>query len=130
MATGDKGGSFAAIAEDGSSGFPPTVSISPVAREDCSLTVVAYGYQAEVARRVLERLAIEEELFAELLVPAQLSPIDWTPIERSVSATGALLTVEERTEGWSWGIQVAVELGSRLFGRLSARPWCWLARAT
>jgi pyruvate/2-oxoglutarate/acetoin dehydrogenase E1 component len=122
MTIGDNGGSFAAIAEDGSSGFPPTVSISPIAREECSLTVVAYGYQAEVARRVLERLAIEEELFAELLVPAQLSPIDWTPIERSVSATGALLTVEEGTQGWSWGTGVAAELGSRLFGRLVRAP--------
>ena len=66
-------------------------SIRPVAREDCSLTVVAYGYQAELARRVLERLAIEEEIFAELLVPAQLSPVDWVPLERSVAATGSLL---------------------------------------
>ena len=64
--------------------LPATVSIRPVAREDCSLSVVAYGYQAELTRRVLERLAIEEELFAELLVPAQLSPVDWAPLERSV----------------------------------------------
>ena len=49
----------------------PTVSIRPVAREDCSLTVLAYGYQAELARRVLERLAIEEEIFGELVVPAR-----------------------------------------------------------
>ena len=60
-----------------------------MAREDCSLTVVAYGYQAELARRVLERLAIEEELFAELLVPAQLSPVDWAPLERSVASPAA-----------------------------------------
>ena len=58
-------------------------------RAACTLTVVAYGYQAELARRVLERLAVEEEIFVELLVPAQIAPMDWDPIERSVAETGA-----------------------------------------
>jgi acetoin:2,6-dichlorophenolindophenol oxidoreductase subunit beta len=113
---------LATIGHDGSRGFPPTVAIRMVAREECSLSVVAYGYQAELARRVLERLAIEEELFAELLVPAQLSPVDWAPLERSVSATGSLLTVEESTGGWSWGTEIASELGCRAFGRLRRAP--------
>jgi acetoin:2,6-dichlorophenolindophenol oxidoreductase subunit beta len=110
------------IAADGAAGFPPTVSIRPVRREDCSLTVVAYGYQAELARRVLDRLAIDEEIFGELLVPAQLSPIDWGPIERSVAVTGSVLTVEEGTGGWSWGTEVAARVGSRLFGHLRRAP--------
>jgi acetoin:2,6-dichlorophenolindophenol oxidoreductase subunit beta len=109
-------------ADVGSPGFPPTVSIRLVDREECSLTVVAYGYQAELARRVLERLAIEEELFAELLVPAQLSPVDWAPLEVSATVTRSLLTVEESTGGWSWGTEIAAELGSRLFGRLRRPP--------
>jgi pyruvate/2-oxoglutarate/acetoin dehydrogenase E1 component len=112
----------ATITREGSPGFPPTVSIRLVPREDCSLSVVAYGYQAELTRRVLERLAIEEELFAELLVPAQLSPVDWAPLERSVAETGSLLTVEEGTGGWSWGTEIAAELGSELFGRLRRAP--------
>jgi pyruvate/2-oxoglutarate/acetoin dehydrogenase E1 component len=116
------GGDLGGIAEDGSEGALPTVSLRFVPREDCSLTVVAYGYQAELSRRVLERLAIEQELFAELLVPAQLSPIDWGPLERSVALTGSLLTVEEGTGGWSWGTEVAAGLGSRLFGRLRRAP--------
>jgi pyruvate/2-oxoglutarate/acetoin dehydrogenase E1 component len=106
----------------GSPGFPPTVSIRLVDREECSLTVVAYGYEAELARRVLERLAIEEELFAELLVPAQLSPVDWAPLALSAAVTGSLLTVEESTGGWSWGTEIAAELGGRLFGRLRRAP--------
>jgi pyruvate/2-oxoglutarate/acetoin dehydrogenase E1 component len=116
------GAGLAVITRDGSPGVPPTVSIRLVPREDCALTVVAYGYQAELARRVLERLAIEEELFAELLVPAQLSPVDWAPLERSVAITGGLLTAEESTGGWSWGTEIAAELGSRLFGRLRRAP--------
>jgi acetoin:2,6-dichlorophenolindophenol oxidoreductase subunit beta len=120
--TTGNGDGFGGIAEDGSPDALPTVSSRLVPREECSLTVVAYGYQAELVRRVLERLAIEEELFAELLVPSQLSPIDWGPLERSVTATGSVLTVEEGTGGWSWGTEVAAGLGSRLFGRLRRAP--------
>jgi pyruvate/2-oxoglutarate/acetoin dehydrogenase E1 component len=116
------GASPAVVGRDGAPGVPPTVSIRLVAREECALSVVAYGYQAELTRRVLERLAIEEELFAELLVPAQLSPVDWVPLERSASVTGSLLTVEESTGGWSWGTEIAAELGARLFGRLRRAP--------
>ena len=110
------------FAEGGSEDAPPTVSIRFVPREECSLTVVAYGYQAELSQRVLERLAIEQEVFAELLVPAQLSPIDWGPLERSATVTGSILTVEEGTGGWSWGTEVAAGLSARLFGRLRHAP--------
>jgi acetoin:2,6-dichlorophenolindophenol oxidoreductase subunit beta len=123
MRTGEDGPNVEPTAtDDGSLGFPATVSIRPVPREDCSLTVVAYGYQAELTRRALDRLAIEEEIFGELLVPGQLWPVDWAPLERSLAATGSLLTVEEGTGGWSWGTGVAAGLGSRLFGHLRRAP--------
>jgi len=122
MATnGDRGG-VETITAEASRGFPDTVSIRLANREECSLTVVAYGYQAELARRALERLAFDEELLAELIVPAQLSPLDWGPLERSVAVTGRLLTVEESTGGWSWGTELAAEVAQRQFGRLRAAP--------
>jgi len=99
---------------------PPTVSIRQVDRQSCAATVIAYGYQAELARRVQERLALEEELFVELLIPAQLSPLDFAPIEASAGVTGSLLTVEEGTAGWSWGTEIAAEMSRRLFGALRA----------
>ena len=106
------------VAHPESSDGLPTVALRAVDREDCAATIVAYGYQAELARRVLERLAIREELFAELLVPAQISPMDWAPVEASASVTGSLLTIEEGTTGHSWGTEVAAVMSRRLFGRL------------
>jgi acetoin:2,6-dichlorophenolindophenol oxidoreductase subunit beta len=125
-ATGD--GILVAHPEPAGTGLP-TVALRAVDREDCAATVVAYGYQAELARRVLERLAIQEEIFAELLIPAQISPMDWAPVEASASATGSLLTVEEGTIGHSWGTEVAAVMGRRLFGRLR-RPIELLASAS
>ena len=96
----------------------PTLSIRPVSREDCSFTILAYGYQAELARRVLSRLAVEEEIFGELIVPSQISPLDWEPIDASVNVTGSLLVIEEGVEGFSWGSGVAARISSHFFGKL------------
>jgi pyruvate/2-oxoglutarate/acetoin dehydrogenase E1 component len=94
------------------------VYLSAVPRADCTVTVLAYGYQAHLAAQVIERLAVEEEVFAELVVPAQIAPMDWAPVEQSVSVTGSLVTVEEGTAGWSWGTEAAAVVSRRLFGRL------------
>jgi pyruvate/2-oxoglutarate/acetoin dehydrogenase E1 component len=96
----------------------PTTSIRPVPRADCSFTVLAYGYQAELARRVLSRLAVEEEIFGELLVVSQISPLDWEPIDASVSVTRRLLVIEEGVEGATWGSEVAARISARFFGEL------------
>ncbi len=104
--------------EEASEGRLPTVRLSLVPREDCQLTVVAYGYQAFIAQQVIERLAMEEEIFCELLVPAEIADLDWAPIEASTRQTGALLTVEEGVQGWSWGTEIAAELSQRCFGQM------------
>jgi pyruvate/2-oxoglutarate/acetoin dehydrogenase E1 component len=102
------------LSEDGL----PTVLTRPVDREDCDFTVLAYGYQAELVRRVLARLAVEEEIFGELVVPSQLAPLHWEPLDASVGSTGKLLVVEEGTTGWSWGTEVAARISTRFFGEL------------
>ena len=104
--------------ETGSPGFLPTVTMSYVDPAECTATVLAYGYTALLAARAIETLAVEEEVFAELVVPAQLAPMDWAPVLESVERTGSLVTLEEGMAGWSWGTQAAAEIGQRQFGRL------------
>lgn len=115
-----KNGDFE-VEKKNSEGYLPTYCISLVPPEDCTLTVLAYGYEALLAQRVIEKLALKDEIFCELLVPTHLSPIDWAPIEASVARTGRLLTVEEGVAGWSWGTEIAAEIGRRKFGSLE-RP--------
>jgi pyruvate/2-oxoglutarate/acetoin dehydrogenase E1 component len=104
--------------EEASAGHLPTVAISYVPRSECRATVLAYGYTALLAQRAIEQLAVEEEVFAELLVPAQIAPMDWAPVEASVSVTGSLVTAEEGMAGWSWGVEAAAEIGRRRFSHL------------
>jgi pyruvate/2-oxoglutarate/acetoin dehydrogenase E1 component len=108
----------ATIEPTGTASALPTIAIRYAPRSECEATVVAYGYQAELARRVQARLALEEEVFVELLVAGQLAPLDLEPIAASAAATGSLVTLEEGTAGWSWGTEIASEVGKRLFGEL------------
>jgi pyruvate/2-oxoglutarate/acetoin dehydrogenase E1 component len=96
----------------------PTLALRYSPRSDCRATVVAYGYQAELARRVQARLALEEEMFVELLVVGELAPLDHEPIIASASQTGSVVTLEEGTSGWSWGTEIAAEAAFRLFDTL------------
>jgi pyruvate/2-oxoglutarate/acetoin dehydrogenase E1 component len=85
------------------------------------LTLVAYGYMAELTRQAMLRLAYEYEMFTELLVPTDLKSFN-LPI-----STSRLLTIEEGTLTLGWGAemisQAAQDLGSRLVlaRRLAAR---------
>ncbi|OVE79621.1 alpha-ketoacid dehydrogenase subunit beta [bacterium J17] len=108
------------LSEDKQGVDTATCSLLAVPREDCELTVVAYGYQGHLVAQVIERLAVEDEIFVELLVPAQISDVDWGPIERSVAATKRLLTVEEGTGGWSWGSEIATYINKKFFGELAS----------
>ena len=71
-----------------------------------SVTMVSYGYTAELAAQALVRLAYEFEVFAELVVMGQLAPFDMGPIRQSLRATGRLLTIEEGTRTLGWGTEV------------------------
>lgn len=111
----DRVGALPVMREDGPLA---AACLAPVPRRRCRATVAAYGWMAELARRAVERLAIEEELFVELVVPQRLAPLDADAILASAAATGALLTVEEGTAGWTWGSEVAAVVQRELFGRL------------
>ncbi|KAF0109921.1 MAG: hypothetical protein FD147_1976 [Chloroflexi bacterium] len=71
-----------------------------------TISVAAYGYMAELARQAQLKLAYEEELFTELLIPTRLSPFALQPVVNSVSRTGSLLVIEEGTRTLGWGAEV------------------------
>jgi pyruvate/2-oxoglutarate/acetoin dehydrogenase E1 component len=70
------------------------------------VTMVAYGYMAELCRQALLRLAYEEEIIAELFIPTQLAPIRLGPVLESARRTGRLLAVEEGSLTSGWGSEV------------------------
>jgi pyruvate/2-oxoglutarate/acetoin dehydrogenase E1 component len=99
-------------------GYAPTYTLSLRGAPAAQLTLSAYGYMAELARQAAVRLAYEHEVFSEIVIPTQLSPIETTALIASVARTGCLLTIEEGTHAMGWGAETvacaAEALGARL----------------
>jgi pyruvate/2-oxoglutarate/acetoin dehydrogenase E1 component len=62
-----------------------------------TLSLAAYGYMAELARQAMLKLAFEDEIFAELLVPTDLKDFNLD------ISTHRLLSIEEGTRALGWG---------------------------
>lgn len=84
-----------------------------------SISISAYGYSAEMARQAQLKLAFDEELFSELIVPTRLSPFAIQPLVESVAGTGKVLLVEEGTRSLGWGAEVAALLAETLGDKLN-----------
>jgi len=83
-----------------------------------SVSMSAYGYSAELARQAQLKLAFEEEIFSELIIPTRLSPFALQPLLDSVARTGKVLLIEEGTRTMGWGAEVAALLAETLGDKL------------
>ena len=90
---------------------------APAAR----LTLTSYGYMAELTRQAQLKLAYEDEIFTELVVPTRLAPFDLAPVIDSAAQSGRLLTIEEGTGTLGWGAEVLARAAEHLPGIHAAR---------
>jgi pyruvate/2-oxoglutarate/acetoin dehydrogenase E1 component len=74
------------------------------------LTLAAYGYMADLARKAMLSLAYEDEIFTELVIPTRLAPLEISPILDSARKTGQLLVIEEGALTLGWGAEVLARL--------------------
>jgi pyruvate/2-oxoglutarate/acetoin dehydrogenase E1 component len=74
----------------------------------------------ELARQAMLRLAYENELFVEVVVPTQLAPFELEGLWDSLGRTGRLVIVEEGTHSLGWGAEVAARAAEKLGPRLRA----------
>ncbi len=79
------------------------------------LTIIAYSYTAELARRAMLELAVHDEIFCELVVPTQLSPYTDDGLLESAKRYGKVLVVEEGSRTLGWGAEVLARLAEQLF---------------
>lgn len=104
---------------DGQKRFP-FIHLSIKGAPAASVTLAAYGYMAELARQAQLKLAIESEIFTDLIVPTCLSPFDIAPLRTSVEQTGRLLTIEEGTRTMGWGAEILARISEDNTGLISA----------
>ncbi len=71
-----------------------------------STTVVTFGYSTELALEAQWKLAMEDELFIEVVIPTQICPLDLNPLFSSLRRTRRLVTLEEGGITAGWGSEV------------------------
>ena len=104
------------------SGRYPTVTLSFDAFCRADVTLVAYGGMAELAAAAAEQLLMREEIFCEVVVPSNLSPMNLEPILESLRRTGKLVACEEGTQTAGWGAELIAALSTRAFELFHAPP--------
>lgn len=119
-------GTDASVEVESSGGDYPAYRVRVAGAPAPVLTLVSYGYPAELASQALQVLALQHEVFAELIVYTQLAPLEVAPIVESLRETGGVLTVEEGTRALGWGAEVIASAmqrpGRRVrAGRVAAR---------
>ncbi len=81
------------------------------------VTIIAYGGLSAILLPLLEEYA-DEEINLSLVLPSKIAPFDVSSIVPEVERSGLALIVEEGTEGFTWGSEVAAQLSAKCFGRL------------
>lgn len=99
----------------------PNILLTLKGAPAASVTLTAYGYMAEMARQAQLKLAYEDEIFTELVIPTRLSPFNTGPLLDSTDRTGKLLTIEEGTRTLGWGAEVLAQVSERQPGLKSTR---------
>lgn len=103
--------------------YAPTYTLTLKGAPPPKVTLVAYGYMAELARQAVLKLAYDHEVFCELIVPTQLVPFGPdtrlpASLLHAIQRTHRLLVIEEGTLTLGWGAEVLARateaLGSEL----------------
>jgi pyruvate/2-oxoglutarate/acetoin dehydrogenase E1 component len=98
--------------------YAPTYSLKVTDAPPPKLTIVAYGYMAELALEASLRLAYEEEIFTEVVIPTQLAPFLMKPIIDSVHKTQRLVVVEEGSRTLGWGTEILARAAEALGNKI------------
>ncbi len=100
----------------------PTMTLAFGGLVGGDVTIVAYGGMVEIAVAAAERLLIEDEIYAEVVVPTELQPFDVQPVADSVRRTGRLVTCEEASRAAGFGAEVSARVCDESFDALRAAP--------
>ena len=98
----------------------PTITLSPVDFAQPHVTVATYGGMAPLVTSAVQRLLIEEEIYAEVVIPSQVMPLSLEPLLESVRRSHRVVVVEEGTRRSGWGAELAASLQEEAFSDLRA----------
>ncbi|HZU76550.1 MAG TPA: transketolase C-terminal domain-containing protein, partial [Dehalococcoidia bacterium] len=91
-----------------------------VAREGKDVTLIGYGRQVNMLVRVAERLAVDEDVQAEVIDLRSIRPLDEATIIASVRKTNRAVVVQEQWRRFSVASEVSALIQEQAFDDLDA----------
>ena len=88
----------------------PTLILSANEFQSADATVVTYGGMVPVVMEAALELAIEHEIFVDIVAPSQLSPLRADDLLPSLRRSRRLVVAEEGAISWGWGAEVVAKL--------------------
>lgn len=96
-----------------SRGYFPTTTLSLTERNGANdVAIVAYGGMTGMAMEAAERLFVEYEIHATVVVPSQLAPLPVEDLAAAVARAQSVVVLEEGTERAGFGAEVIAALSS------------------
>ena len=95
----------------------PTLSLRRKQAPRSDVSLVAYGGMVEMALEAADELLIADEIYAEVVVPLRLSPLEVKPMAASVARSGALVVCEEASPAAGVGAEVMAAITEALGDR-------------
>jgi pyruvate/2-oxoglutarate/acetoin dehydrogenase E1 component len=97
----------------------PTFTLQP--EYPPAVTIATYGYNFELVRVAALALVMGYEIFCEVVVFSQISPVEFDPLADSLARTRRLVTVETGATDFGWGAELIARATARDIRRLKAR---------
>ena len=88
----------------------PTLVLSLNGFAAPALTIATYGGMLPLAMQAALDLAMEHEIFADIVAPSRLSPLPVAALQASLGQSQRLITAEEGTLSAGWGAEVVARL--------------------
>ena len=98
----------------------PALTFSATDFTEGAATVVTYGGMLPVVLDAVTELALEHEIFCEVVALSQLVPMELDSVVESVARTGALVTAEEGTLTGGFGAEIAARVQEAAWSDLRA----------
>lgn len=100
----------------------PTIILSLSDFATAEVTIVCFGGLTPMIMNEVVKLLTEEEIYCEIVVLSEISPININPIAESVSRTGRLITVEEGTLTGAVGNEIITKFVENHMELLQKKP--------
>lgn len=93
---------------------------SRVAREGKDVTVVSFGKMLQTSMKVVERMAEENDIDAEVIDLRSIRPLDLDPVIESVRKTHRAVVVQEQWKLYGLGGEISASITELAFDELDA----------